>query len=123
MSNVKFTKQELRKFVAHYTKEKQRLEGELEIVNSMLSKLTGYVSNVGSVKPQVKPTGKLTAKGEKPKKRGPKSIWGKFIVARLRARQKPMSYDELLQTQCLSKKSLSSVNQMLEQAFLMLPSD
>ena len=96
MSNVKFTKQELNKFVAHYTKEKQRLEGELEIVNSMLSKLTGDVINVRSIKPQVKPAGKLTAKGEKPKKRGPKSIWGKFIVGRLRARQKPMSYDELI---------------------------
>ena len=96
MSKVKFTKQELNKFVAHYTKEKQRLEGELEIVNSMLSKLTGDVSNVRSIKPQVKPAGKHTAKGEKPKKRGPKSIWGKFIVGRLRARQKPMSYDELI---------------------------
>ena len=93
MSNVKFTKQELKKFITHYTNEKNRLEEELEIVISMLSKLRGEVSYDN---PQVNPVDNLTAKREKPKKRGPKSIWGKFIVARLRARQKPLSYDDLI---------------------------
>ena len=96
MSNVKFTKQELNKFISYYSKERERLQEKLEIVNSMLFKLDGEVTDVASEKDQVKPSGKLTSKGEKPKKRGPKSIWGKFIIGRLRARQKPMSYDDLI---------------------------
>ncbi len=96
MVNVKFTKKELKKYIAHYSKEKLRLEGELEIVNSILTKLNVNVSTISAVIPQVIPSAKLTAKGEKAKKRGPKSIWGKFIVSRLRARQKPMSYDDLI---------------------------
>ena len=37
-----------------------------------------------------------TKSGHAPKKRGPKSIWGAFILKRLRARNRPMSYDELI---------------------------
>ena len=37
-----------------------------------------------------------TKAGNAPKKRGPKSIWGAFILKRLRARNRPMSYDELI---------------------------
>ena len=90
MSDVKFTKQELKKFVAYYSEEKQALEAKLEHVNEILSKLGGSVN----IKPSK--SGKLTAKGEVPKKRGPKSVWGSFIIKRLRARNKPLNYSELI---------------------------
>ena len=100
MSKVKFTKQELKKFIAHYTNEKSRLENELNNVNSMLEKLGGNVgySTTHSTKAikTVKKAPAITTKGEVPKKRGPKSVWGKFITNRLRTRQKPLSYDDLI---------------------------
>ena len=100
MSNVKFTKQELKKFIAHYTKLKSRLDNELKIVNSMLEKLGGNVGNSTTHSTKaiktVKKAPAITAKEEAPKKRGPKSVWGKFITNRLRTRQKPMSYDDLI---------------------------
>ena len=43
MSNVKFTKQELKKFLAHYTAEKKELERKLNHTNEMLAKLSGDV--------------------------------------------------------------------------------
>ena len=92
MSNVKFTKQELKKFVDHYNAEKKELERKLNHTNEMLAKLSGDVVISKSKDTVVK----LTAKGDVAKKRGPKSVWGKFITNRLRARKKPMSYDELI---------------------------
>ena len=87
---MKFTKQELKKFIAYYYKEKQALETKLEHVNEMLKKLGGSVD----IKPSK--AGKLTAKGKVPKKRGPKSVWGSFIIKRLRARNKPLNYSDLI---------------------------
>ena len=100
MLNVKFTKQELKKFISFYTQEKRRLENELYLVNSMLEKLGGNVVNsthhsTSNIK-ILKKASAITAKGEVPKKRGPKSVWGKFITNRLRTRQKPLSYDDLI---------------------------
>lgn len=90
MSNVKFTKQELKKFVAYYSEEKQQLEAKLEHVNEMLSKL-GCSVDIVPFKAK-----KLTAKGDLPIKRGPKSVWGTFIIKRLRARNKPLNYSDLI---------------------------
>tara|TARA_Y100000589_G_scaffold114384_1_gene108663 strand:- start:82 stop:642 length:561 start_codon:yes stop_codon:yes gene_type:complete len=92
MSNLKFTKKEIKKFIDHYTSEKNELEKKLNHVNEMLAKLSGNVVISTSKDTEEK----LTAKGEIAKKRGPKSVWGKFITNRLRARKKPMSYDELI---------------------------
>lgn len=98
MSNVKFTKQELKEVQAFYSEEKTRLEAKLTHVNSMLSKLSGESSIVEvSISAPSPSKSKLTQKGEVPKKRGPKSIWGSFIIKRLRARNKPMSYTELIE--------------------------
>ena len=70
----------------HYLNEKVRLEDALKHVEAMLVKLGAPTAH--------KPA--LTRKGKAPKKRGPKSVWGAFIVKRLRARNRPMSYDELI---------------------------
>jgi hypothetical protein len=90
MMEIHYSKQELKEARAYYSEEKLRLEANLDHVNGMLAKLGGSV-RVASVKKS-----KITAKGLKPKKRGPKSIWGDFIIKRLRARNKPMSYGDLI---------------------------
>ena len=102
MSNVKFTKQELKDVQAFYSEEKTRLEAKIKHVNSMLSKLSGETSFIDVISSTTSSTpntskSKLTQKGEVPKKRGPKSIWGSFIIKRLRARNKPMSYTDLIE--------------------------
>lgn len=90
MTTIEFSKKELKEARAYYSDEKIRLEAKLDHVNGMLAKFVG-TGQVASVK-----KAKLTAKGIQPKKRGPKSIWGDFIIKRLRARNKPMSYVDLI---------------------------
>ena len=84
MTKIEFSPKETASLQAHFAREKKRLAAELAHVELMLSKL-GV------------PSKKATTKsGRTPKKRGPKSIWGAFILKRLRARNRPMSYDELI---------------------------
>ncbi len=90
MKKIEFTDEELKEARVYYSEEKIRLEAKLDHVMGMLVKLGGSV-RVSSVKKS-----KVTAKGVKPKKRGPKSIWGEFIIKRLRARNTPMSYVDLI---------------------------
>ncbi|MGB1481619.1 MAG: hypothetical protein ACPG66_09640 [Flavobacteriales bacterium] len=77
----------------HFLKERNRLSNELMHVELMLEKF-GVAPTAGK-QGKTKAPG-LTAKGLPPKKRGPKSVWGAFIQKRLRARNRPMSYEELI---------------------------
>ena len=86
MPDIQFSPKELSDLRMHYLNEKVRLEDALKHVEAMLVKLGAPTAD--------KPA--LTRKGKAPKKRGPKSVWGAFIVKRLRARNRPMSYDELI---------------------------
>ena len=92
MTTIELNKKETKEAIAYYLDEKIRLESKLNHVNVMLAKLGGTVPIV----PIKKLTVTVTEKLLKPKKRGPKSIWGDFIVKRLRARNKPMSYSDLI---------------------------
>ena len=83
MTKIEFSAKEAASLQAHFAREKERLTTELTHVELILSKLG-------------KPSKKATKAGHTPKKRGPKSIWGAFILKRLRARNRPMSYDELI---------------------------
>lgn len=84
MTKIEFSAKETASLQAHFAREKERLTTELAHVELILSKLGA-------------PAKKATTKaGHTPKKRGPKSIWGAFILKRLRARNRPMSYDELI---------------------------
>ena len=94
MSRVKFTAQQEKDIQAFYTEEKIRLEAKLSHVNTILSQF-GVESETVSITKVTKPSKPAVTNGKK-KRRGPKSKWGKFIVGRLRARQKPMSYEELI---------------------------
>lgn len=97
MSRVKFTAQMEKDMFAFYTEEKIRLEAKLSHVNKVLSKFnSGAVSIETSTTTKAVASKPASKSSEKKKRRGPKSKWGKFIVNRLRARQKPMSYEELI---------------------------
>ena len=84
MTKIEFSAKETASLQAHFAREKERLTAELSHVELMLSKLGAPAKK------------KTTKSGHTPKKRGPKSIWGAFILKRLRARNRPMSYDELI---------------------------
>ena len=90
MKKIEFTDEEFKESQVYYSKEKIRLEAKLDHVLGMLLKLGGSV-RISSLDKST-----LTAKGLKPKKRGPKSVWGEFIINRLRARNTPMSYIDLI---------------------------
>jgi hypothetical protein len=91
MPTIDFSAKELASLKAHYASEHQRLTVQLSHVEAMLQKLG---DNGAKASKASKST--LTAKGVPAKKRGPKSIWGAFIQKRLRARNKPMTYEELI---------------------------
>lgn len=75
--------------LSYYTEEKIRLTAKLKHVESILRKLNG--DNIDAQ------TGVLlTKKGSKAKKRGPKSVWGRYILDKLTEFDHPMSYRELM---------------------------
>lgn len=85
-----FSQKELQDMKRFYEQERGRLIGQLSHVEEMLVKLTGQ-----PLAPRrVAATGGLAT--TKQRKRGPKSVWGNFIVKRLRARNRPMTYKELI---------------------------
>lgn len=92
MAKIDLTAKEVASLKLHYQKEQLRLTAALDHVETMLAKL-GAPSTSPAESSKAKA---LTAKGVPAKKRGPKSIWGTFIQKRLRARNRPMSYDELI---------------------------
>lgn len=85
-----FSQKELQDMKRFYEQERGRLLGQLAHVEEMLVKLTGQPL----ASRRVAATTILT--GSKQRKRGPKSVWGNFIVKRLRARNRPMTYKELI---------------------------
>ncbi len=74
---------------SYYEEERIRLASKLKHVDSILRKISGANTDLetGVI---------LTKQGEQAKKRGPKSIWGKFILEQLKQRQQPLSYKDLM---------------------------
>ena len=88
---MEFDQNELQEMKRFYSSERSRLLGQLDHVETMLSKLTG------TPLPQRRGRGAGSFSAVLQKKRGPKSIWGDFIIKRLRARNRPMTYTELIE--------------------------
>jgi hypothetical protein len=87
---MEFSQKELQEMKRFYEQERGRLIGQLTHVEEMLQKLTGQ---------PLAPRRIAASTGlgiQKQRKRGPKSVWGNFIVKRLRARNRPMTYKELI---------------------------
>ena len=85
-----FSFQEQKDMLDFYSTQKTRLVAELKHTESMLRKLNG--GNVDKSSGVL-----LTRTGEKAKKRGPKSVWGKFILDVLKTANHPMRYNEIIQ--------------------------
>jgi hypothetical protein len=90
--NMDFSRQEIQAMKRFYESERGRLIGQLMHVEQMLEKITG-----SPLSPRQLMRDYTSQSGNRPKKRGPKSIWGNFIVKRLRARNRPMTYKELIE--------------------------
>ena len=88
---MEFNQDELQDMKRFYSGERARLMGQLDHVESMLAKLTG------TPLPPRRGRGAGAMSAVLQKKRGPKSIWGSFIIKRLRARNRPMTYTELIE--------------------------
>lgn len=89
---MEFTTQEIQSMKRFYEAERGRLIGQLMHVEQMLEKITG-----SPLSPRQLMRDYNSMATNRPKKRGPKSIWGNFIVKRLRARNRPMTYKELIE--------------------------
>jgi hypothetical protein len=86
---MEFSPQESASILKFYTDQRNRLLGELKHVELTLRKLKG--------KNQDKETGVLlTQTGSKARKRGPKSVWGKFILEQLIEENRPLRYSDLI---------------------------
>lgn len=86
---MELNSKEVEEMISFYQDEKLRLSAKLKHVDLFLRKLQGnkFDSESGVL---------LTRTGSKAKKRGPKSVWGKFILEQLEQAQRPMSYKELM---------------------------
>ena len=86
---MNFTHRDQLEMVDFYSQEKLRLAASLKHVEKMLRKLSEGESKSGSELV-------VTKTGEFAKKRGPKSVWGKFVLDCLTEHNRPMSYKELI---------------------------
>lgn len=86
---MQLSNKEVAGVISYYEDEKLRLTAKLKHVDNMLRKLHGnHVDSESGVL--------LTRTGTKAKKRGPKSVWGKFVLEQLEANQRPMTYREFM---------------------------
>lgn len=77
-----------------YEKELIELNFRVEHVKSILSKLGGTIPQNTAKKAVAKAA---APKRKRRKKRGPKSVWGDFILDRLKKAERPLSYSEMLE--------------------------
>ncbi len=119
--SVQFKDQELKYIRSFYEQERFQLLSRLQHVDQVLSRLSGgqgaitdgrgsmdipVVTNAAPLpkrkpgRPRKEPVEAeakaAVKKAGRPKKRGPKSVWGNFILRRLRQCDRPLSYAELV---------------------------
>lgn len=84
------TNQTEKELIHYFQRERSRITRQLKEVEKLLYLLTGEVFEDGQ-------NLYLTKKGTRAKKRGPKSVWGKFILNELEKSNRPMTYKELME--------------------------
>lgn len=109
---------ELQQIKSFYEQERIQLAARLQHVDQVIARLGGASAPISGSAPAAavapapaapKKRGpgrpkktdapvevKATKKAGRPKKRGPKSVWGNFILRRLRQCDRPLSYSELV---------------------------
>ena len=102
---------ELQQIKSFYEQERIQLAAKLRHVDEVIARLGGSSMAVAEAAPTA-PAAALAKRGPgrprkatsdtkakkagRPKKRGPKSVWGNFILRRLRQCDRPLSYSELV---------------------------
>lgn len=99
--NVALSRQEIDDMRRAYEQEYVSLRHRIEHLSAVLERIGSDV-----VEQTTRPTKRITAQSsneadDKPKrrrrkKRGPKSVWGNFILRRLRQADRPISYAEMI---------------------------
>ena len=89
IESMNFNEAETKELADFYNQEKIRIQAQLRHVEKILRKISGRTMDSSGVI--------LTKQGFKAKKRGPKSVWGKFILEQLAICKRPMSYKELME--------------------------
>ena len=104
---------ELSAIKSFYEQERIQLAAKLQHVDDIIARLGGNAVTVsrasaqpravvsvpvkrGPGRPRKTETEVKTKRAGRPKKRGPKSVWGNFILRRLRQCDRPLSYTELI---------------------------
>ena len=102
---------ELQQIKSFYEQERIQLAAKLRHVDEVIARLGGSsmaVAEAAPVAPAAAPAKRgpgrprkaavdtKAKKSGRPKKRGPKSVWGNFILRRLRQCDRPLSYSELV---------------------------
>ena len=107
---------ELSAIKSFYEQERIQLAAKLQHVDDIIARLGGHAVSVRQVSAKASPVAAVAAapikrgpgrprktevettakKSGRPKKRGPKSVWGNFILRRLRQCDRPLSYSELV---------------------------
>ena len=102
---------ELQQIKSFYEQERIQLVAKLRHVDDVIARLGGGSLAVadaapaaasaapakrGPGRPRKTAVDSKAKKAGRPKKRGPKSVWGNFILRRLRQCDRPMSYSELV---------------------------
>jgi len=89
IESMNFNEAETKELADFYNQEKIRIQAQLRHVEKILRKISGRNMDSSGVI--------LTKQGFQAKKRGPKSVWGKFILEQLAICNRPMSYKELME--------------------------
>lgn len=103
MDTLKLNGEELETMKAFYQEELSRTISRLQHIKSVLNQLGGKTTNieinvegVGPVKSVSTGSQESAAPKKQGKKRGPKSVWGSFILKRLQQLDRPLTYNELV---------------------------
>jgi hypothetical protein len=133
MESLKFEAADLETMRDFYREELKKTLTRLEHINGVLTKLGDRTTTINiqfegagqsavskkPVAPAAKETSSSRSKG---KKRGPKSVWGTFILKRLQQLDKPLTYNQLVDEAMVvfkleEEKRQSVVNAIINSAF------
>ena len=101
---MEFSSSDIKDMRAFYERELSSTLERLRHIESVLAKIGGskinVAINVGNTPPASGTTAtkavKKTTVRKRGAKRGPKSIWGNFVMKKLKELDKPLTYDELI---------------------------
>jgi hypothetical protein len=118
MSIVKLNEEEVREMRSFYQEELHRTKRKLEHLESMLQKLTKGEKSADTSDAIASQEGEVPQKRKRRKKRGPKPIWGAFILKRLRQLEKPVTYEELIDDAMIFFKADESKRKKIRQSII-----